>query len=90
MNKQNLIDAVAEDADLTKAQAKRAVDSVFGNIASCMREGEEFGVVGFGSFTVKQTAARTGRNPQTGKAIEIPAKRKVVFKAGKGLNDQVN
>lgn len=90
MNKQNLIDAVAEDANLTKAQAKLAVDAVLGNIAGSLSVGNEVTLVGFGTFSVKEVAARTGRNPQTGKKIEIPAKRKAAFKAGKVLNDQVN
>lgn len=90
MNKQNLIDAVAEDADLTKAQASRAVDAVLENISGALSDGGDVTLVGFGGFSVKTTAPRTGRNPQTGKPIEIASKRKVIFKAGKKLSDLVN
>ena len=90
MNKTELTDAVAEAADLTKADAARAVDSVIGTITSTLAEGEQVGVVGFGTFLVRDRAARTGRNPQTGAEIQIAAAKVPAFKPGKALKDAVN
>ena len=90
MNKNDLVSAVADSSGLTKADAGRAVDAVFDSIASALKSGGDVRIVGFGTFSVKDRAARTGRNPQTGKTIEIPAARVPGFKAGKGLKDAVN
>ncbi|HHX82860.1 MAG TPA: HU family DNA-binding protein [Pseudomonadaceae bacterium] len=90
MNKQELIDAVAESADLPKASAVRALDAVIDAITDTLKKGDSVSLVGFGSFTVKDRPARTGRNPQTGAAIDIAAARVPGFKAGKALKDAVN
>ena len=90
MNKAELIDAVAEDADISKAGAGRAVDAVFDVIAKTLKTGDSVTLVGFGTFSVRERAARTGRNPQTGAAIQIAASTLPVFKAGKALKDAVN
>ncbi len=90
MNKAQLIDAVAGAADLSKASAARAVESVFDVITGALREGEQVTVVGFGTFLVRERAARTGRNPQTGESIAIAASRQPAFKPGKALKDAVN
>lgn len=90
MNKQELIDAVAESADLPKASATRAIDAVLDTITGALKAGDSVSLVGFGSFNVKARAARTGRNPQTGATINIAAAKVPVFKAGKGLKDTVN
>ena len=89
MNKTELIDAVAAAADLPKASAGRAVDAIIDNIAKALKEGQQVSLVGFGTFTVKERAARTGRNPKTGETIEIKAARTPTFKAGKALKDAV-
>jgi DNA-binding protein HU-beta len=90
MNKTELTDAVAEATDLTKADAARAVDSVLGTITSTLAKGEQVGIVGFGTFLVRDRAARTGRNPQTGAEIQIAAAKVPAFKPGKALKDAVN
>ncbi|CAA0118773.1 DNA-binding protein HU-beta [BD1-7 clade bacterium] len=90
MNKSELIDAVAASADLPKAAAGRALDSVIEAITGALKEGDTVSLVGFGTFSVKERAARTGRNPQTGAPIEIAAANIPSFKAGKGLKDSVN
>ncbi len=90
MNKTELTDAVAESAGLTKADAARAVDAVLGTITSTLAKGEQVGVVGFGTFLVRDRAARTGRNPQTGAEIQIAAAKVPAFKPGKALKDAVN
>ena len=90
MNKGDLIDSVAESADISKAEAGRCVDAVFGSITNALRSGDSVSVIGFGTFAVKQRAARTGRNPQTGAAIQIAASKLPGFKAGKALKDAVN
>ena len=90
MNKTELTDAVAEATDLTKADAARAVDSVLGTITSTLANGEQVGIVGFGTFLVRDRAARTGRNPQTGAEIQIAAAKVPAFKPGKALKDAVN
>lgn len=90
MNKQELIDAIAESADLPKASAVRALDAVIDAITDTLKKGDSVSLVGFGSFTVKDRPARTGRNPQTGAAIDIAAARVPGFKAGKALKDAVN
>ncbi|HEB92113.1 MAG TPA: HU family DNA-binding protein [Gammaproteobacteria bacterium] len=90
MNKSELIDAVAESADISKAAASRAVDGMVSAITSTLQNGDQVSLIGFGTFLVKDRAARTGRNPRTGEAIEIPAAKNPVFKAGKALKDAVN
>ena len=89
MNKTELIAAVAEKTGLTKKDADRVVSATFETIAQSMAQGEKVQVSGFGIFDVKKREARTGHNPKTGAAIEIPANRAPVFKAGKGLKDKV-
>lgn len=90
MNKAELIDAVAEATDLNKATATRAVDAMLSGIAGALKKGEQVALVGFGTFEVRERAARTGRNPQTGETINIKAAKAPAFKAGKALKDAVN
>ena len=90
MNKSELIEAITNDADLSKAAAGRALDAVIGAITSALKDGESVSLVGFGTFSVKARAARTGRNPQTGATIEIAAANIPSFKAGKALKDAAN
>lgn len=90
MNKSELIEAITADADLSKAAAGRALDAVIGAITGSLKNGESVSLVGFGTFAVKARAARTGRNPQTGAAIQIAAATVPSFKAGKALKDAVN
>ena len=86
MNKTELIDAVAAKAGLSKVDAKKALDAVLDSIAEAVKGGDKkVALVGFGTFSVSERAARTGRNPQTGATIEIAAKKSVKFKAGAGL-----
>lgn len=89
MNKTDLINAVAEQADLTKKEAGLAVDAVFESIQTSLSKGEKVQLIGFGNFEVRERAARKGRNPQTGKEIDIPASNVPAFKAGKALKDAV-
>lgn len=90
MNKTELIDAVAEAADLTKADSSRAVDAVVAAITKALKDGDAVTLVGFGTFQVRDRAARTGRNPKTGDTIKIAASKNPSFKAGKALKDAVN
>ncbi len=90
MNKNDLVSAVASQAGLSKADATKAVDGVFNSITGALRGGGEVRVVGFGTFSVANRKATTGRNPRTGESIQIPASRQPKFKAGKGLKDAVN
>ncbi len=90
MNKAELIDAVAEGADISKADATRAVDTVVDQITKTLQKGEQVTLIGFGTFAVKDRAARTGRNPRTGEPLNIPASKVPGFKAGKALKDAVN
>jgi len=90
MNKAELIDAVAGSANLSKADASRAVDAVVDSIAKALKKGQQVAVVGFGTFSVKHRAARAGRNPRTGETIKIAASNVPGFKAGKALRDAVN
>ena len=85
MNKAQLIDAIAAQAGLTKAGAKKALNATVGAITGALKKGDRVALVGFGSFSVSKRSARTGRNPQTGKEIKIPAKNVVKFKAGAEL-----
>ena len=90
MNKTELTDAVADATDLTKADAARAVDAVLGTITQTLAGGDQVGIVGFGTFLVRDRAARVGRNPQTGAEIQIAAAKVPAFKPGKALKDAVN
>ena len=90
MNKSELVANVADKAGLTKKDAEKAVVSVFEAIEGALKEGDKVQLIGFGTFEVKERAARKGRNPQTGKEIEIAASKNPVFKAGKALKDAVN
>ncbi len=90
MNKAELIESVAETADLSKASATRAVDAAFDAITGALKGGQQVTIVGFGTFSVRDRAARTGRNPRTGESIDIAASRVPGFKAGKALKDAVN
>jgi len=90
VNKNDLVASVADSSGLSKADAGKAVDSVLDNITSALQSGNEIRLVGFGTFSVAQRKATTGRNPQTGAAIQIPASKQPKFKAGKALKDAVN
>ncbi|MDH3315500.1 MAG: HU family DNA-binding protein [Gammaproteobacteria bacterium] len=90
MNKAQLIDAVADATDLSKASAGRAVESVLDIITSSLKRGDAVTLVGFGTFTTRNRAARSGRNPRTGAPLHIPASTLPVFKPGKALKDAVN
>lgn len=90
MNKAELIDAMASDAGVTKEQAKSALDSFIKSTTSTLKKGDRLSLIGFGSFSISKRNARTGRNPQTGKEIQIPAKNVVKFKAGSDLEKTVN
>jgi DNA-binding protein HU-beta len=88
MTKADLVAAVAETG-MTKKQAAAAVDAVISSITGALKKGDKVSLIGFGSFSVKKRKARTGRNPQTGKAIKIKAKKVPAFSAGKGLKEAV-
>ncbi|MFO7703330.1 HU family DNA-binding protein [Psychroflexus maritimus] len=90
MNKTNLIDAMAEDAGISKAAAKKALESFLSNVEGSLKKEERVSLVGFGSWSVSRRSAREGRNPQTGKTIKIAAKNVVKFKAGSDLQKAVN
>lgn len=90
MNKSDLIDSIASSADISKSSAARALDAVVGSIQGALAQGDSVSLVGFGTFSVKHRAARTGRNPQTGAEIQIAASNVPSFKAGKALKDAVN
>ncbi len=89
MNKTDLINAVAEAAELSKKDATKAVDAVFNSILNALKQGEKVQLIGFGNFEVRERAARKGRNPQTGEEIEIPASKVPAFKPGKALKEAV-
>ncbi|MHB0774142.1 nucleoid-associated protein HU-beta [Halomonas sp. WWR20] len=90
MNKSELIEAIAASADIPKAAASRALDAMIETVTDSLKKGDSVALVGFGTFSIKERAARTGRNPQTGKPIEISAAKVPSFKAGKALKDSVN
>ena len=90
MNKTELIEHIAMNADLSKADATRALEATMGAITTTLRKGGAVTLVGFGTFAVGKRAARTGRNPRTGAAVKIKAAKVPKFKAGKGLKDAVN
>lgn len=89
MNKGDLIDKMSNDAHISKADAKRALDSFISNTTGALSKGERVALVGFGTWASTQRAARTGRNPQTGETIQIPARKVVKFRAGKELNKRI-
>ena len=89
MNKSDLVDAVAGKADMSKAEAGRAVDAVLGSVGDALGNGDSVSLVGFGTFSVRHRAARMGRNPQTGATMQIAASKVPGFKAGKSLKDKV-
>ena len=90
MNKQELVSAMAEKTGLTKADADKAVSAFVDTVKDAMAKGESIQLIGFGTFSVSERSARTGRNPQTGKEIQIAAKKVAKFKAGKALDEVVN
>ena len=90
MNKAELIDAISAESKLTKADSARALDAFVNATSKALKKGDRVALVGFGSFSVAKRAARTGRNPQTGKAIKIAAKKVAKFKAGADLKKTVN
>ncbi|EGV32408.1 histone family protein DNA-binding protein [Thiorhodococcus drewsii AZ1] len=89
MNKSELIEKMADAADISKSAAARALDTFTDEVAIALKNGDTVSLIGFGTFSVKERAARTGRNPQTGAAIEIKASKNPSFKAGKALKDAV-
>ncbi|MGB5451777.1 MAG: HU family DNA-binding protein [Sedimenticolaceae bacterium] len=90
MNKSELIEAIADSADISKAAAGRALDGLIEAITNAVKNDDTVSIVGFGTFLLRERAARTGRNPKTGMAIEIAASKSPAFKAGKGFKDAVN
>jgi len=90
MNKSDLIDAIANDSGLSKADAGRALDGFTSAVSGALKGGNSVSMVGFGTFSVKHRAARSGRNPRTGETIQIKASNNPSFKAGKALKDAVN
>lgn len=90
MNKADLIEVIAESTDLTKANAGRVLEATFEAITAALKKGDQVTLVGFGSFLVRQRAARVGRNPKTGEAINIKESNVPAFKPGKALKDAVN
>ena len=89
MNKTDLINAVADKADISKADAGRAVDALFDVIGKALKKKDKVSLVGFGTFLVRERAARQGRNPKTGATIKIKANKTPAFKAGKALKDML-
>ncbi|WP_078120254.1 HU family DNA-binding protein [Thiosocius teredinicola] len=90
MNKSDLIEAMADSADISKAAAGRALDGLIEAITNAVKNDDSVSIVGFGTFLLRERAARTGRNPKTGKTIEIAASKSPAFKAGKAFKDAVN
>ncbi len=90
MNKSDLVDAVADSAGLSKADAGRALDAMVDAVTDALKGGDSVSLVGFGTFSVRDRAARIGRNPRTGETIHIKASKNPAFKAGKALKDAVN
>ena len=90
MNKSELVAAIADSAEITKADATRALQALIDTVTNTLAKGESVALTGFGTFSVAQRAARTGRNPRNGKEIKIAAKTIAKFKPGKGLTDAVN
>lgn len=90
MNKQELVSAIAEKAGMTKADAEKAINAFVETTKETLAKKESIQLIGFGTFSVSERSARTGRNPQTGKEIQIAAKNVAKFKAGKALDDSIN
>ena len=90
MNKSELIEAIAQTADVPKAQASRVLDAMTSVVGDALAQGGQVSLVGFGTFMVRERPARSGRNPRTGESIKIAASRTPSFKAGKALKDRVN
>ncbi|MFL2535428.1 MAG: HU family DNA-binding protein [Candidatus Azotimanducaceae bacterium] len=90
MNKQELIDNMAESADISKASAARALESMVDSVTGALKSGDSLTLVGFGTFSVRKREARAGRNPKTGEAIQIKAANVPAFKAGKALKEALN
>jgi DNA-binding protein HU-beta len=90
VNKSELIDFIAESAEISKAAAGRALDAMVNGVTGALKDGEQVSLVGFGTFSVRERPARTGRNPQTGQAIQIKAAKIPSFKPGKALKDALN
>ena len=90
MNKTQLVDKIAESADISKASAGRALDALIETVTESLKQRDQVALVGFGTFSVRERAARTGRNPQTGAEIQIAAAKVPGFKPGKALKDSVN
>ena len=90
MKKVELVEAVATSVGLTKADANRAIDATFDAITKALKKGDKITLIGFGTFGVSKRNARTGRNPQTGAEVKIPARNAVTFKAGTQLKNEVN
>jgi DNA-binding protein HU-beta len=90
MNKSDLIGGIADNADISKADAGRALEALIKVVKKALKSGDNVAIVGFGTFSVRKRAARTGRNPQTGATLKIKASKNPAFKAGKALKDSVN
>lgn len=90
MNKSELVDAAASSSGLAKADMQRALDSVLDEITAAVKKGEKVALTGFGNFELRERAARTGRNPQTGAEMQVPASKAPAFKPGKAFKDAVN
>lgn len=89
MNKTELIDKIAQAADISKAAASKALDAFFEGVSDALRKGDTVPLIGFGTFVVRERAARSGRNPRTGETIQIKASKIPAFKAGKALKDAI-
>jgi DNA-binding protein HU-beta len=90
MNKSDLVGGIADNADISKADAARALEALIKVVKKTLKAGDTVAIVGFGTFSVRKRAARTGRNPQTGATLKIKASKNPAFKAGKALKDAVN
>jgi DNA-binding protein HU-beta len=90
MNKQELIEQIAKEADITKAAAAKVIDAFTSSVTAALKSGDTVTLIGFGTFAVSERAARTGRNPQTGKELKIAARKAPAFRAGKALKDALN
>lgn len=90
MNRKELVDYISKSANLSRTQAEDALNGTLHAITTSLKENDKVALIGFGTFSTSKRDARTGRNPQTGKSIDLPAKTYVKFKAGKALSDEVN
>ncbi len=89
MNKKELVSCISESANISKSQAEGALNSILATITATLKKKEKVSLIGFGTFSTAERKARTGRNPQNGKSIDIPAKTVLKFKAGKALGDEI-